>query len=139
MEKFNSILLIDDDPSSNYIGQQLIDKLDLASTVHCAFNGRHALQLLNDLNVIPDVIFLDLNMPLMNGYEFLAAFHEKFPAAVHSNIVILTSSEDGRDLDKVQTYGIRYYLCKPLIEHNLLKICEIIQLNVKLKFVMLAS
>jgi CheY-like chemotaxis protein len=139
MEKFNSILLIDDDPTSNFLGQQLIQRLNLANKVYCAYNGRHALQLLQGTNLQPDIIFLDLNMPLMNGYEFLTAFHETHHAASQANIVILTSSEDGGDLDKVQTFGIRYYLCKPLIEHNLLKICEIIQLNIKLKFVMLAS
>ena len=139
MEKFNSILLIDDDPTSNYIASKLIERLDLAERLHCANNGKHGLDLLQNLPTLPDLILLDLNMPLMNGYEFLTAFHEKFEQASSTNIVILTSSEDGRDLDKVQEFGIRYYLCKPLTDLNLLKICEIIQLNVKLKFVMLAS
>jgi CheY-like chemotaxis protein len=137
MEKFNTVLLIDDDPSSNYISEKLIKRLGLAENVTSVLNGLQALQYLNNSSDLPDLIFLDINMPLMNGYEFLEAFEMLTIDKSRINIVMLTSSGDGRDLDKVQSYGVRYYLSKPLMDNNLVKICEIIQLNIKLRFVML--
>lgn len=138
MEKFASVLFVDDDPVSNYMGKQMITKLKLSDTVLVTCNGKEALELIAEKNFNPEIIFLDLNMPLINGYEFLEIYLKTFSSTITS-IIILTSSEDGRDLDKVQAFGIKYYLSKPLIEDNLLKICEIIKLNIKLKFVMLAS
>ncbi len=78
--KLDSILLVDDDESSNYFHQLIINKLNCAEHVHQACDGREALEILNDgINgkfPIPSVIFLDVNMPGMNGWDFLEEYEK---------------------------------------------------------------
>lgn len=139
MKKFKSILLVDDDIISNKIGEKLINRLEISEEVHCVGNGKDALAFLNVCKEQPEVIFLDLKMPIMDGYEFLEAFQKKEKSNGKTDIVILTSSTASQDLQKIQKYGIKFYLSKPLLDQNLLKICEIVQAEKQPKFVMLGS
>lgn len=139
MEKFNSVLLIDDDHTNNFIAEKLIRRLGLSENVQLTTNVEQALFFLNTCEKFPEIIFLDLHMPKMDGYDFLEAFKSLDRDTKNIHVVILSSSEDKRDLDKVQNFGIKYYISKPLKEQNLLKICEIIRLNLKMRFVMLGT
>ena len=139
MKRFKQILLVDDDMISNKIGEKLIARLEIADEVHCVSNGKDAIAYLNVCKEQPDVIFLDLKMPIMDGYEFLEAFQKREKTNTKTDIVILTSSTASQDLQRIQKYGIKFYLSKPLLDQNLLKICEIVQADKQPKFVMLGS
>lgn len=75
-----NVLLVDDDKICNFITEATLNRLGVAKQIHSALNGKEALDLINgyfqgDL-AIPDVIFLDLNMPIMDGFQFIEAFQE---------------------------------------------------------------
>ena len=139
MKKFKSILLVDDDAISNKIGEKLIQRLNIAETVNSVANGEEAIAYLKLSKELPEIIFLDLNMPIMDGYQFLEAFERSSFNKSKTDIVILTSSTASRDLEKIQEYPVRYYVSKPLLDQNLLKICKMIQAEKQHKFVMLGS
>lgn len=130
MPKLHCILLVDDDPTTNYLNRKLLEKLEVTDLVMVALNGQEALQML--ANEYPDaspacpaLIFLDVNMPLMNGFEFLAAYKE-LPLAKHRAIVIimLTTSVHPQDLERLQQLPVAGFLTKPL---NPAKVSEILQ------------
>jgi CheY-like chemotaxis protein len=122
-----NILLIDDDKIFNFLSEKTISSLGLANEIHFAANGRQALELLErsrtgDIQK-PDIIFLDLNMPIMNGYEFFEAFLAMdLPKKHLITIVILTSSADPADLQKAKELGIKYYFNKPLSKEEIKKL-----------------
>jgi CheY-like chemotaxis protein len=114
-----NIMLVDDDKIFNFLSEKTITSLGLANEVHFASNGKQALELLElyRLGEIqrPDVIFLDLNMPIMNGYEFIEAFVLlDIPDKHLITIVVLTSSADPKDHARAKELGIKYYFNKPL-------------------------
>jgi len=121
-----NILLIDDDKIFNFLSEKTIMSLGLANEIHFASNGQQALELLELTRSgeiqKPDIIFLDLNMPVMNGYEFFEAFLAMdLPDKHLITIVILTSSADPNDLKKAKSLGIKYYFNKPLSQDEIKK------------------
>lgn len=125
MRKKN-IMLVDDDKIFNFLSEKTITSLGLANEIHFALNGRQALALLEEYkngNVQrPDIIFLDLNMPIMNGYEFIEAFAlMDLPEKSSITIVVLTSSADPNDLARAKELGIKYYFNKPLTKDEIKK------------------
>lgn len=121
-----NILLVDDDKIFNFLSEKTISSLGLANEIHFATNGKEALEMLKmykdgELSK-PDIIFLDLNMPIMNGYEFIEAFAAMdLPDKHLITIVILTSSADPRDLEMAKELGIKYYFNKPLSKEEIKK------------------
>jgi CheY-like chemotaxis protein len=121
-----NILLVDDDKIFNFLSEKTISSLGLANEIHFASNGKEALDMLDQyrqgLLDKPDIIFLDLNMPIMNGYEFIEAFAAMdLPDKHLITIVILTSSADPRDLEMAKELGIKYYFNKPLSKEEIKK------------------
>ena len=78
MKKLNSILLVEDDEAINYISQMVIKKLDCANHVQVAWNGADALEYIKQCGEHacqpPELILLDINMPGLNGWEFLEEY-----------------------------------------------------------------
>ncbi|MES1198049.1 MAG: response regulator [Chitinophagaceae bacterium] len=77
-KKLNCILLIDDDEPTNYISKFLIEEADCTEHIHIVQTGQSALDYLTNDNIAvrPDLIFLDINMPAMNGWEFLDKYNK---------------------------------------------------------------
>ncbi len=119
-----SVLLVDDDQVFNLLNQKTLQLLDLADEIHTARNGKEALDLINDYyrgaRTIPEVILLDLNMPIMDGFGFIEAFQKlEVPNKERVLIIIVTSSRDPKDLKRAKDLGITVYLSKPLTEQDL--------------------
>ena len=125
MKKLNGVLLVDDDPTTNFYNKYLIEKMDLAENVFEAMNGEEALKLLHSNYKDINLIFLDINMPVMNGFEFLEEY-VKLPEEIKTQLVVcmLTSSSLKYDMDKVSKFNVYSYLNKPLDEEKLRGIFE---------------
>jgi CheY-like chemotaxis protein len=111
------VLLVDDDPTCNFICTKCLESLDSSIKSTYALNGKQALDLLVDYkrHPLPDIILLDLNMPVMGGFEFLNAFRElRIPGQSKVQIVILSSSDDPVDIRKAGEMGIHHYITKPI-------------------------
>lgn len=123
--------IIDDDQICHFITRHLIKSEHLAQEVACFYEAEHALQqMLSDLpQSLPDVIFLDLNMPHMNGWQFLDALHPyETRISPHTKIFILTSSVDAVDQEKAWEYPlVSGYFLKPLQPRDLVAIRELLQ------------
>lgn len=125
-----NIMLVDDDKIFNFLSEKTITSLGLANEIHFASNGEQALkilQLYRDGEVQkPDIIFLDIDMPVMNGYEFIEAFaNMDLPDKHLITIVVLTSSIDPHDLERAKELGVKYYFNKPLSREEIKKLIGI--------------
>jgi CheY-like chemotaxis protein len=120
-----NILLVDDDNIFNFINKRLLERSGLANEINTALNGEEALGLLNKYymgkSALPDVILLDLNMPVMDGFSFLEAYKKiSLPWKSKVCIIIVTSSVNAADVLKAEKLGVNQYLSKPLSEETLL-------------------
>ncbi len=119
-KKLNCILLIDDDDAINFIHEWVINKVDCTEKIEMAENGMEALEYLKSTNAgkhpQPDLIFLDINMPRMNGWEFLEEYN-KLDKSKKGKIILvmLSSSLNPDDLAKSKTISsVNGYQNKPL-------------------------
>jgi CheY-like chemotaxis protein len=122
MEK--SVLLVDDNYIDTLINERILASLGLVKQFHKAINGEQALRIIKDYKdgteVVPDIILLDLNMPVMNGFEFIQEFQEmEFAHKEKILIVIVTSSGSMIDIEKAKNMGIKHYLTKPLTAESI--------------------
>ena len=122
MKQIKNILLVDDDEITNFLNSQLIEGKEVAENVHTVLNGQEALDYLKKHCIdrsngerCPSVIFLDLNMPVMDGFEFLEKFN--YLEEIDKNglpVFILTSSENKSDVSKAERFNVTGYISKPL-------------------------
>ena len=131
MQKLRSVLLVDDDPTNNFLNQRLLKRLDVADEVVVAEIGQDALALLQladnaALPSFPSLILLDIQMPIMNGIEFLQAY-ELLPAAWRRNttVVMLSTSVDARDLSQLETLPVTGRISKPLTPEKLATVLQL--------------
>ena len=122
-----SVLLVDDNNIDSMINEKVISSLGIFKEVHKASDGAQALEIFNryqsGLTVIPDIILLDLNMPVMDGFGFIQAFQSlEFPRKENVLIVIVTSSTNPSDMKLAMNLGVKYYLTKPLTAESVLSI-----------------
>lgn len=113
MSKALNILLIEDDVIEVMKFNRVLSNLNLKHKIVEANNGEEALTILKVKEVIPDIIILDLNMPKINGIEFLSIlkaddYLKYIPA------IILTTSNNRKDILECYKIGIAGYLLKPL-------------------------
>ena len=126
------VLLVDDDPITNYLNRKLLEKLDATEQVLVALNGHEALQVLarecpesEPGPSCPALIFLDVNMPLMNGFDFLDAY-QLLPLARRRAIVIvmLTTSVHPNDMQRLENLSVAGFLSKPLNPEKIQRVLD---------------
>src|SRR4051794_424956 len=106
MKNINRTLLIDDDRITNFINERLIKKLNITNEINVAFNGAEALEIIHKScqgnKVCHELIFLDINMPVMDGFDFLAEFNKlKFQNKDQIKIVMLSTSSSPKDMERI--------------------------------------
>ena len=114
------VLLIDDDEIQNFLNKRIIQSFISESHIFIATDGDEALKILNqqiEKNTAPSkgIILIDINMPIMNGFQFVEIFNKdfahKFP---NTSIFPLTSSNEIQDVLQMSRLGIENYIVKPL-------------------------
>lgn len=113
MRKSLNILLVEDDMIEIMKFNRTISKLACPHNIVEAKNGEEALDILYKYESLPDLILLDLNMPKINGLEFLSIIRNN-DILKYIPTVILTSSNDHKDVSECHQLGIAGYLVKPL-------------------------
>jgi CheY-like chemotaxis protein len=115
MHTFYAIILVDDDPINNLINKRLITKLDISDKVEEYLDAEKAIERIKNLKVKDKVlILLDINMPVMNGWDFLNSYTEKFRDR-KDKIVMLSSSIEAQDRQKAFSFDVvDGFLEKPL-------------------------
>ena len=110
-----TILLVEDDELDVISVERCLKKLDSEYELHTAYNGIEALKILSDPDgaLVPDVILLDINMPRMNGIEFLKVLRED-KKLKHLKVFIMTTSSESNDRTAAEKLGISGYIIKPL-------------------------
>lgn len=122
MAFFKKVLLVDDDDIANILHAKTLKKHNFCEEIGTAENGEVALEAIKN-PPLPDILFLDLKMPNMDGFDFLSRF-ESLPEDITSEIAVfvLTSSISKIDYEKVKQFKVKGYLNKPL---NLEKLEEV--------------
>ena len=128
-----SILLVDDDEINNFISIKLIKKALLTTEIIACLNGKYAIDQLVDIqrkdpSKLPDYILLDINMPIMNGWEFLDEYKRlNIDPSGKTKIFIISSSVFSNDINKARSYPlVKDFISKPL---NVDKIVELFKVE----------
>ncbi|CAN5226870.1 response regulator [soil metagenome] len=119
----NKILLIDDDEDDQFFLKEVIDSINPMMHFDTAANGKIALDKLKESASLPDIIFLDLNMPVMNGFEFLIQIKKENKLS-KIPVGIFTTSNILRDKELTKELGAQFFLTKPTdfrVLHNKLQ------------------
>ncbi|MBK8363928.1 MAG: response regulator [Bacteroidia bacterium] len=123
------IFLVDDDEDDQLFFTDALKEIDPAIQCSVARNGKDAIKILQGLNELPDVLFLDLNMPYMNGFECLKVLKTEIKLSLIP-IVIFTTSNDPRDVQLTHRLGAEVFLSKPNDFNQLkLKLEHILKIN----------
>lgn len=122
---FNSILLVDDNKLDNFYHRKVLEKSGFTGNIYDCRDGKEAIDFLKregsykDLPLhskVPELIFLDINMPIMNGWEFLQEYEKLSQDLPHSHIIVmLSTSMNPSDLLKADKNPfVHSYITKPL-------------------------
>ena len=130
-KKFKTVCIIDDDPIFVFGATRLMKQYDFSESIVVYTNGREALDHLKplmeskNLDTIPDLIFLDLNMPVLDGWGFLDEFTKIDPPKI-MKVYIVTSSISNFDKQKAKEYAeaVKEYVIKPITPVRLKEIIE---------------
>jgi len=125
---FKRILLVDDDQITNFLNENLIREMNITENITITNDGQEALDFITNNCVASgskfsccDLILLDLNMPVMDGFEFLEKFNE-LEYSKDISIILLTTSSNERDLQRAKSFNIAGYINKPLTEGKIMEV-----------------
>ncbi|UWX56458.1 response regulator [Maribacter litopenaei] len=128
-ENIHSILLIDDDESSNFLHSIFINKLGLDIEINTALNGQEGLDFILEKGLeklsLPCMVMLDLRMPIKDGWEFMRMYEEQVPEELKEQLVIVlvTVSDNQEDRDRAEANPyIMDYAQKPLSDSTFKKL-----------------
>lgn len=128
-KRLNCVLIVDDDRVSNYVTENVLRGLGIASMINTVSDGQAGLEYIRyqcseDEFACPELIILDINMRLINGVEFVRAFR-KLNITTRSVIVVLSTLPLREDQEKeLRSLGVYDFLVKPLNAEKLLHIME---------------
>lgn len=119
MPKFNHVCVIDDDPIYTYLTEKVMKMVDFSNYTEFFENGEVALNSLKPRlrsgRNLPDLILLDLNMPMLDGWQFLDEFIVASNTDKKVTIHLVTSSIDPKDREKAEKYSVvDKYIVKPI-------------------------
>jgi CheY-like chemotaxis protein len=124
--RYQRVLLIDDTELDNFINREMIRRYGFAQQVFVCSSGKSALEFLNNLVVLgnaalfPELIFVDINMPLMDGFQFIEQFRRISDSVGSPRIAILTSSLSNIDRERADKLSPSVqFLNKPLTIESL--------------------
>lgn len=130
--RYKYAMLLDDNELDNFINQKIIEANHFASKIYINTGSKSALEFLNNLsisstdavNIFPEIIFVDLNMPMMDGFQFIENLKNKLPEKLKNlKLVILTSSVNPEDKKKASEIALDItFLNKPLTQEMLEKL-----------------
>lgn len=116
MKTLECIMLIDDDHLTNFYNKIILEKGNAANEIVVFENGKTALEYLKDNDNKVDLILLDINMPLMNGWQFLEHYDKLDDKRKAKMIIMLTSSAHSDDKKMVEKHGsVKKFINKPLV------------------------
>lgn len=121
------LLLVDDDENFNFLSKRIIRKQYPDCEVHVVLNGQEALDHLQQPNNLPQAILLDLNMPVVSGYDFLNEYESLTIPAGRPPVFILSSSilQEDKSLPQLHT-DVKGFFEKPLTAQHLKQIDELL-------------
>lgn len=124
MKKFSFLVFVDDDHPSNVFHEIVLSESQLCENSQFFTSPLKALAFFEQLSLkenpeIPEILFLDINMPFMNGWEFLEKF-QQLSFKILPKVIMLSSSNYPKDIEKAKNIPLVYtYMEKPLNEENL--------------------
>ena len=117
----NKVLCVDDDPITLMLCKKVIERVNYTKEVNTAKNGEDALEYFSELKINeiepPELVLLDLNMPIMNGWELLDKYLElEFNLIfTKTKFIVLSSTIDPSDIEKSKSYPmVIYFISKPI-------------------------
>lgn len=127
------ILVIEDNPTDQFLANEIISEFFADITIHQAFDGIEALAFLEREDITPEIILLDINMPRMDGHEFLVEFAKEHNGNMPI-VAILTSSDQEEDKSRSMSYKfVKDYFIKPISIENISKLTDIVDMFNKSK------
>jgi len=115
------LLLVEDDENDGFFFRRAFKRSGFAYPLDHVFHGRAAIEFLEAAaksNTLPKVVFLDLKLPVLNGFDVLA-WMQKQPALAPVPVIVLSGSEQQQDKDRARKLGAVDYLVKPLKAEDL--------------------
>jgi len=131
--RFSKAMIIDDSATDRYIAEYYLRKFFIAAFVIAQSSAIEALEYLKEFadnpDELPEIIFLDIRMPMMDGFEFLREY-EKLPSSVleYCNVVMVSSTIDPGDHERIkENHFVKYFINKPLNNEKLLELCTAVK------------